>query len=149
MSKIRRIEQAYAKEDLPAFNVGDTVDVHVLIREGEKERVQVFSGTVIRRRGSGMSATYTVRRIVQGQGLERVFPVHSPFVEKVEVKRSGRVRRSRLYYLRERRGKATRLREVIRAAGTKSKRARPAPAPQPQADPEPDPVAETGPAAEE
>jgi len=129
MSKIRRIEQAYAKEDTPAFNVGDTVDVHVLIREGEKERVQVFSGTVIRKRGSGMGATYTVRRIVQGQGLERVFPMHSPFVQKVEVKSSGRVRRSRLYFLRDRRGKATRLKEVIRGARPSKAKAASVPAP--------------------
>lgn len=124
MSKIRRIEQAYAKEELPKFNVGDTVDVHVLIREGEKERVQIFSGTVIRKKGGGMSATYTVRRIVQGQGLERVFPLNSPFVRKVEVKRSGKVRRSRLYYLRDRMGKATRLKEIIRPSSRKTKKVR-------------------------
>jgi large subunit ribosomal protein L19 len=131
MSKIRRIEQAYAKEETPKFNVGDTVDVHVLIREGEKERVQVFSGTVIRKRGAGMGSTYTVRRIVQGQGLERVFPLNSPFVQKVEVKRSGKVRRSRLYYLRDRTGKATRLKEIIRGTRPKKSRAKAAPAPAP------------------
>ena len=119
MSKIRRIEQAYAKETLPQFKVGDSVDVHVLIREGEKERVQVYSGTVIRKRGAGLAATYTVRRIVQGQGIERVFPLHSPFVQKVDVKRSGKVRRSRLYFLRDRVGKATRLKEVIRPRAKK------------------------------
>jgi large subunit ribosomal protein L19 len=124
MSKIRRIEQAYAKEELPKFNVGDTVDVHVLIREGEKERIQIFSGTVIRKKGGGMSATYTVRRIVQGQGLERVFPLNSPFIQKVEVKRSGKVRRSRLYYLRDRTGKATRLKEIIRPSSRKTKKAK-------------------------
>ena len=122
MSKIRRIEQAYVKDELPKFNVGDTVDVHVLIREGEKERVQIFSGTVIRKKGGGLSATYTVRRIVQGQGLERVFPLHSPFVQKVEVKRSGKIRRARLYFLRDRMGKATRLKEIIR--GTRPKKGR-------------------------
>jgi large subunit ribosomal protein L19 len=127
MSKIRRIEQAYAKEETPKFNVGDTVDVHVLIREGEKERVQVFSGTVIRKRGSGMSATYTVRRIVQGQGLERVFPLNSPFVQKVDVKRSGKIRRSRLYYLRDRTGKRTRLKEIIRGTRPKKGKAKKAP----------------------
>ncbi|MHC4956710.1 MAG: 50S ribosomal protein L19 [Planctomycetota bacterium] len=131
MSKIRRIEQAFAKEEVPQFKVGDTVDVHVLIREGEKERVQVFSGTVIRKRGGGMSATYTVRRIVQGQGVERVFPLHSPFVQKVEVKRSGKVRRSRLYFLRDRMGKATRLKEIIRPRAKKAKKAPAQPAPEP------------------
>jgi len=124
MSKIRRIEQAYAKETLPQFKVGDTVDVHVLIREGEKERVQVYSGTVIRKRGAGLASTYTVRRIVQGQGIERIFPLHSPFVQKVEVKRSGKVRRARLYFLRDRVGKATRLKEIIRPSAKKPKKAR-------------------------
>ncbi len=115
MSNIRRIEEAFPPVALPEFRVGDTVDVHVLIREGDKERIQVFNGTVIRRRGGGFDATYTVRRLVQGQGVERVFPVHSPFVKKVEVKRAGKVRRSRLYYLRERTGKGTRLREIVDA----------------------------------
>jgi large subunit ribosomal protein L19 len=113
MTRIHLIEQGFAKKELPEFEVGDTVDVHVLIKEGDKERVQVYGGTVIRRRGTGMSATYTVRRIVQGQGVERTFPVHSPFVQKIEVKRSGRSRRARLYFLRDRTGKATRLREVV------------------------------------
>ena len=145
MTRIKRIEEGYRREDLPKFRVGDTVDVHVLIREGEKERVQLFNGTVIRKRGGGMSATYTVRRIVQGQGVERIFPLHSPFVQKVEVKRSGKVRRSRLYFLRNRVGKATRLKEIIgnrppkkkrRAAKPASKPA-PIPAPEPTATPEP------------
>ena len=145
MSKIRRIEQAYAKETLPQFKVGDAVDVHVLIREGEKERVQVYSGTVIRKRGAGLAATYTVRRIVQGQGIERVFPLHSPFVQKVDVKRSGKVRRSRLYFLRDRVGKATRLKEVMRPRAKKKTGSRTsAPAPVVAAEP----VAET-PAAPE
>jgi len=144
MSKIRRIEQAYAKENLPQFKVGDAVDVHVLIREGEKERVQVYSGTVIRKRGAGLAATYTVRRIVQGQGIERVFPLHSPFVQKVEVKRSGKVRRARLYFLRDRVGKATRLKEIMRPRVKKVKAPKAAPAPVVE-----EPVAETEtPAAE-
>jgi len=133
MSKIRRIEQAYAQEELPEFGVGDTVDVHVLIREGEKERIQIFNGTVIRKRGEGMSATYTVRRIVQSQGVERIFPMHSPFVKKVVVKRSGKVRRSRLYYLRERKGKGTRLKEILRGRPQEKKAVpRPKPAPEPE-----------------
>lgn len=130
MSRIRRIEETIAKqENLPEVRIGDTVDVHVLIKEGEKERIQVFNGTVIRKRGAGMSATYTVRRIVQGQGVERIFPVYSPFVRKVEVKRSGKVRRSKLYYLRDRTGKSTRLKEIIQRKGRRRKAPAPAPAP--------------------
>src|SRR5512134_2194966 len=102
MTRLHLIEQGSAKKELLEVGVGDTVDVHVLIKEGDKERVQVYGGTVIRRRGDGMSATYTVRRIVQGQGVERTFPLHSPFVQKVEVKRTGRSRRARLYFLRDR-----------------------------------------------
>jgi large subunit ribosomal protein L19 len=144
MSKISRIEQAcHAGPEVPRFEVGDTVDVHVRIREGEKERIQVFNGTVIRKRGAGMGATYTVRRIVQGQGVERVFPLYSPFVKQVVVKRSGRKRRSRLYYLRDRKGKATRLREVIRSRAAPAK-ASPPPAPVAAEEP-----ADEAPAAEE
>lgn len=93
------------------FQIGDTVDVHQRILEGQKERVQVYTGVVIARRGEGMRATFTVRRIVQGEGVERVFPLYSPRIAKLEVKRTGRVRRAKLYYLRDRVGKATRLRE--------------------------------------
>ena len=96
---------------LDDFQIGDTVDVHLRILEGQKERVQIFSGVVIARRGSGMSEMFTVRRIVQGEGVERVFPLHSPKIAKVEVKRTGVTRRAKLYYLRDRVGKATRLRE--------------------------------------
>jgi large subunit ribosomal protein L19 len=98
------------------FEVGDTVDVHQRILEGSKERVQVYSGVVIGRRGEGMRETFTVRRIVQGEGVERVFPLNSPRIAKVEVKRTGRVRRAKLYYLRKRVGKATRLRERRKGA---------------------------------
>ena len=93
------------------FQIGDTVDVHQRILEGSKERNQVYSGVVIARRGEGMRESFTVRRIVQGEGVERTFPLHSPKIAKVEVKRTGRVRRAKLYYLRDRVGKATRLRE--------------------------------------
>ena len=154
MSEIRRIEQAFARSQLPEFGVGDTVEVSVLIREGEKERVQVFGGTVIRKRGAGMSATYTVRRIVQGEGVERIFPMHSPFVQKVEVKRRGKIRRARLYYLRDRKGKATRLKEIIgqRPVKVARKRKPKQPAPLPETtdavEPRTDPV-EAAPAAEE
>jgi large subunit ribosomal protein L19 len=144
MSRIRRIEETFVKEELPHIRIGDTVDVHVLIREGEKERVQIFNGTVIRSRGEGMSATYTVRRIVQGQGVERIFPLHSPFVKKVEVKRMGKVRRSRLYYLRDRMGKATRLKEIIQRRPTKKKKAAATPAPVVE-----EPAAPEAPATEE
>src|SRR5438552_6025017 len=105
------VEEAGAKKDVTAFRIGDQVDVHQRILEGQKERVQIFSGTVIARRGNGMRETFTVRRIVQGEGVERVFPLHSPKIAKVEMKRTGRVRRAKLYYLRDRVGKATRLRE--------------------------------------
>ncbi len=94
-----------------AFEIGDTVDVHQRILEGQKERIQIYSGVVISRRGEGARAMFTVRRIVQGEGVERVFPLHSPRIAKVEIKRTGRVRRAKLYYLRDRVGKATRLRE--------------------------------------
>lgn len=105
------VEQASLKPEIPRFEIGDTVDVHTRILEGEKERIQVFNGVVIARSGSGSRETFTVRRIVQGEGVERKFPLHSPRVAKVDVKRSGVVRRAKLYYLRGRVGKAVRLRE--------------------------------------
>ncbi|HEV3447488.1 MAG TPA: 50S ribosomal protein L19 [Gemmataceae bacterium] len=105
------VEEAGAKKDVTAFRIGDQVDIHQRILEGQKERVQVFSGTVIARRGDGLRETFTVRRIVQGEGVERIFPLHSPKIAKIEVKRTGQVRRAKLYYLRDRVGKATRLRE--------------------------------------
>jgi len=108
---IKEVEQAYLKKDIPQFEVGDTVDVATRIIEGEKERVQVFSGTVIMKKGSGINATFTVRRIVNNEGVERIYPLHSPFVAKVTVKRSGANRRAKLFYLRKRVGKAVRLTE--------------------------------------
>jgi len=111
---IRELERQHMKAKLPEFCIGDTVDVHVRIVEGEKERTQIFNGTVIARKGSGMRETFTVRRIVQGEGVERTFPIHSPKVVTVEVKRRGRVRRAKLYYLRDRVGKATRVKEKRR-----------------------------------
>lgn len=110
-SIIDKVEGAYLKKDAPKFSVGDTVDVHVKIVEGGKERVQVFSGTVLSRKGRGINEMFTVRRIVNEEGVERIFPLHSPNVTKVDVRRSGVVRRSKLYFLRERTGKSTRLRE--------------------------------------
>ena len=105
------VEQSSMKPNVPHFEIGDTVDVHVRILEGQKERVQVFNGVVIARRGAGMGETFTVRRIVQGEGVERVFPVHSPKIAKVKVKRTGQLRRAKLYSLRKPVGKDTRLRE--------------------------------------
>lgn len=104
-------EKSSLREQPLQFAIGDTVDVHTRILEGDKERVQIFSGVVIARRGHGTSETFTVRRIVQGEGVERTFPIHTPKIASVEVKRHGRVRRAKLYYLRERTGKAARLRE--------------------------------------
>ena len=100
------------KKELPDFRVGDTVKVHTRIIEGEKERIQMFIGTVIARRGAGISETFTVRRIVNNQGVERIFPIHNPRVANVEVVRRGKVRRAKLYYLRDRVGKSTRLKEI-------------------------------------
>jgi large subunit ribosomal protein L19 len=105
------VEKTQLKKDQPDFSIGDQVEVHQRILEGQKERVQVFSGTVISRRGSGIREMFTVRRIVQGEGVERIFPLNSPKIAKVDVKRTGKVRRAKLYYLRERVGKATRIRE--------------------------------------
>jgi large subunit ribosomal protein L19 len=111
-SLLQHVEQQYTKkENVPSFAVGDTVDVHTKIVEGEKERIQVFAGVVIMKKGAGINETFTVRRIVNNEGVERIFPVHSPFVQKVVVKRSGETRRAKLFYLRERVGKATRLAE--------------------------------------
>lgn len=105
------VEQSSMKKEVPHFEIGDTVDVHVRILEGEKDRIQVFNGVVIARSGMNTREMFTVRRIVQGEGVERVFPVHSPRIADIVVKRSGRVRRAKLYYLRKRTGKAVRLKE--------------------------------------
>jgi large subunit ribosomal protein L19 len=105
------VEETGLKKEAPAFDIGDQVEVHQRILEGEKERIQVFAGTVISKKGEGMREMFSVRRIVQGEGVERTFPLHSPKIAKVDVKRTGAVRRAKLYYLRDRVGKATRLRE--------------------------------------
>jgi large subunit ribosomal protein L19 len=114
MNPVDVVERETRRRDLPPFRSGDTVRVHVRIREGEKERIQVFEGVVIRRRGGGHSATFTVRKVSYGVGVERIFPVESPIVQKVEIKSRGHVRRARLYYLRELRGKKARLRSKVR-----------------------------------
>lgn len=113
MDKLKLISDASLKAEAPELNVGSTVRVHVKIREGERERIQVFEGTIIALKGSGISSTFTVRRVSYGVGVERVFPVHSPNVAKVEVVRNGKVRRSKLYYLRDRVGKAAKVKEKI------------------------------------
>ncbi len=111
MNIIDKIEQEQMKKEIPQFKSGDKVRVHVKIREGEKERIQPFEGTVIRRKNGGMSANFTVRKIASGVGVERTFPTHSPLIDKIDVLMVGRVRRSRLYYLRDRTGKAARIKE--------------------------------------
>ena len=109
---LEKVEQSQLKEKAPEFQIGDSVRVHVKIKEGDKERIQVYGGTVIARNGGGSSETFTVRHISYGEGVERVFPLHSPYVTKVEVERSGGVRRAKLYYLRDRTSKQSRLKEV-------------------------------------
>jgi len=116
-----QVEKGSIKPEPPVFEVGDTVDVHCRILEGDKERIQIFNGLVIARAGSGTRATVTVRRIVQGEGVERKFPIHSPRIAKIEVKRSGVTRRAKLYYLRDRTGKAVRLKERRAAADKREK----------------------------
>jgi large subunit ribosomal protein L19 len=107
--------QEIKKTDIPVFHVGDTMDVHVRIKEGDKERVQIFSGVCIARKGGALRETFTVRRIVDGEGVERIFPLHSPNVAKIVVRRAGEVRRAKLYYLRDRVGKSTRVKERVDA----------------------------------
>ena len=111
MNIIDKLEAGLLRHDLPRLSPGDTVKVHVKVREGEKERIQVFNGLVIARKGGGVRETFTVRKISQGIGVERTFPVHSPVLEKIEVERHGVVRRAKLYYLRKLRGKAARIAE--------------------------------------
>ncbi|MDI6846281.1 MAG: 50S ribosomal protein L19 [Candidatus Saccharicenans sp.] len=108
---IKKVEEQHIRQDIEPFKVGDTVKVHVLIREGDKERIQVFKGDVIARRGSGLGATFTVRKISYGVGVERIFPLHSKMIKKIEVVRHGKVRRAKLYYLRKLKGKAAKLKE--------------------------------------
>ena len=111
MDLVREVSQQYLKSDLPEFRAGDTVKVHVRLKEGEKERIQVFEGLVIARKHGGIAETFTVRKISSGIGVERIFPLHAPTVAKIEVVRMGRVRRAKLYYIRGRRGKAARIKE--------------------------------------
>lgn len=116
MDALNLIAKDSFKTDVPEVSIGDTVKVHVRIREGERQRIQLFEGTVIAKKHGGISETFTVRRVAHGVGIERVFPLHSPTVEKVELVRNGRVRRGKLYYLRDRVGKAAKVKQVIKQA---------------------------------
>ena len=111
MNKLQNVESQYLSSDIPEFRAGDTVRVHVKVSEGDKQRIQVFQGVVISRRGTGTGESFSVRKISGGVGVERVFPIHSPILDKIEVVRHGRVRRAKLYYLRNLRGKAARIEE--------------------------------------
>ncbi|MDP3386264.1 MAG: 50S ribosomal protein L19 [Eubacteriales bacterium] len=111
MDLIRALEQEQLKENLTDFNIGDTVKVHYKVKEGTRERIQVYEGIVIKRQNGGVRETFTVRRIASGVGVERTFPVHSPKIDKLEVIRKGRVRRAKLFYLRDRTGKAAKVKE--------------------------------------
>ncbi len=108
---LAEVERPALRQDLPEFRPGDTVRVHVKVREGDKERLQMFEGIVLRRREGGLRSTFTVRKVTYGVGVERTFPLHSPMLDKIEVIRQGHVRRAKLYYLRELKGKAARIRE--------------------------------------
>ena len=111
---IRQIEAEQIRTDLPDFHVGDTVKVHIKIKEGAKERVQVFEGTVLKRQNGGLRETFTVRRVASGVGVEKTFPVNAPVIEKIEIVRLGKVRRAKLFYLRDRVGKAAKVKERMR-----------------------------------
>ena len=111
---LKSIEQEQIRTDLPQFNVGDNVRVHVKIKEGNRERVQAFEGTVIKKQNGGLRVTFTVRRVAYGTGVERTFPINSPIIEKIEVTRRGKVRRAKLYYLRDRVGKAAKVKELLK-----------------------------------
>ena len=113
MDLIQAFTQEQLKKEVPVFNIGDTVRIHNRIVEGNRERIQIYEGTVIARQGGGITETFTVRRITYGVGVEKIFPIHSPNVEKVEVTRRGKVRRAKLYYLRDRVGKSAKVKEKI------------------------------------
>ena len=111
---LRAIEQEQIRTDLPSFNVGDNVKVHQLIKEGNRERIQVFEGTVIKKQNGGLRETFTVRRVAYGVGVERTFPINAPIIDKIDVVRRGKVRRAKLFYLRDRVGKAAKVKELTR-----------------------------------
>lgn len=122
MNRLEQIEQGFLKKDVPIVNIGSTVRVHVRIKEGQKERIQIYEGVVIRKKGGSNRETFTVRKVSYGIGVERIFPLHSPFVTKVETVREGKVRRAKLYYIRERTGRAARIPEKERVYATKKKK---------------------------
>ena len=111
---IKNIEAEQLKKDVPQFNVGDTVRVHALIKEGNRERVQIFEGTVLKKQGGSNRATFTVRKLSNGVGVEKTWPLHSPIIDKIEVVRRGKARRAKLFYLRDRVGKAAKVKELVR-----------------------------------
>jgi len=113
MDLVKAVEQEQLKSQLPALDIGDYVKVHLKIKEGTRERIQIFEGTVIAKKGSGLSETFTVRRLASGVGVERILPIHSPKIDKIETVRKGRVRRAKLYYLRDRVGKAAKIKEKL------------------------------------
>ena len=113
MNILDQITQDQIRTDLPQLNIGDTVKVYVKVKEGNRERIQMFEGTIIKKQGSGIGATFTVRRLSYGVGVEKTWPVNSPIIEKIEISRKGRVRRARLFYLRDRVGKAAKVKERI------------------------------------
>ena len=127
MNRLERIQRSLAKKTIPHFEIGDTVRVHVKVIEGDKERIQIFEGTVIGRKGGRNSETFTVRKVSYGVGVERIFPVHSPVIARIEVVRQGKVRRAKLYYLREKKGKMAKVGEREFSAATPKAEPRPAP----------------------
>jgi large subunit ribosomal protein L19 len=131
MNRLERFEKGLLKQQVPQVKIGDTVKVHVKIIEGEKERIQVYEGVVIRKKGTRNRETFTVRKVSYGVGVERIFPLHSPFISQVDVMREGKVHRAKLYYLRERTGRAARIGEKERVFPQESKPAAPVPEAQP------------------
>ncbi len=111
MNQLDYLQMEQMREDIPEFKAGDTVKVHLRVREGDKERIQIFQGVVIKKKNNGVASTFTVRKISFGIGVERIFPIHSPYIEKIEVVKIGRVRRAKLYYLRALKGKKARIKE--------------------------------------
>jgi large subunit ribosomal protein L19 len=143
MKQIAQIEKSFMRDDFPPFGPGDTVRVHVKIKEGDKERIQVFQGDVISRKGGGTGETFTVRKMSSGIGVERVFPLHSPNIAKIERVRVGNVRRSKLYYLRGLTGKSARIKEVLTAGAAETNNVVAEAAPEPEPEPAPEEKAES------
>ena len=142
MNQLERIQRSLVKKTMPSFEIGDTVRVHVKVVEGDKERIQVFEGVVIARKGARNSETFTVRKISYGVGVERIFPVHSPIVTRVDVVRQGKVRRAKLYYLRAKKGRTAKLedREFVQAETAPAAQAQPSEAAMPAGDPTVEPA---------